>query len=155
MKLKNKLINLSAISAFCLTGLAGVATAEETFDQAEFDLDMKALPELADDLQNTISNKSASPRMQCYIDTAAYDLFSDNCAAFGFVHTTSAVFRIDSVPSNFTIMWSNSRCNSQSAWCVLPISLYQQIDLSATVLNHSNNTFSTVSSTAEYIGWWQ
>jgi hypothetical protein len=111
--------------------------------------DIKSVPELADTKQVFAS----SPSMKCLVDTPAWDMWgTGTCFSSGFARTTSAYFQIDNAPSNYTVYWSDSRCSSSSLTCVLPIRTYQRITLSATVLNHSNNTFSTTSAKAIYEG---
>lgn len=113
-----------------------------------------ALPELADELANSETQKSSGKiRIKCYVDTPAFDQFTyDNCASMGYAHTTTAVFNIENVPAGSTINWSNSNCSSNSTWCSMPISLYQTINLSATVLM-PNFTYVQTSATAQYFGW--
>lgn len=154
-KLKNKLISFGAIIAFCFTSLIGITTADQPMDQKEFDQALQALPELAEDLASSAQiGVGGSPRMKCFVDTPALDIFTfDSCFSVGAARTTTAVFRIDNMPANFTIIWSDSRCNSSSATCFLPIRQFRPLTLNATVLDNDNFTFSRTSATAEYEGF--
>ena len=93
--------------------------------------------------------------MECYVDTPAWDEFRKGwCFSVGVARTTSAVFRIQGGPSsNFHIYWSDSRCSATSKTCVVPIRQYQNITMTADVLNKNNNTFFTVSAKAHYEGF--
>ena len=122
---------------------------------AENDLDkqrlLAAIPEIAD---NSVQTKSVVPAMKCLVDTPAWDNWGyGHCFSVGWARSTTAYFTIDNVPSNFTIIWSNSSCNSQSRSCELTIFQYQSKTLSATVLDNSNNTFTTTTATAHYEGF--
>jgi len=151
MKMKKQWLTLGAVSAFCCAGLT--ANAEEAFDQEGFDLALKALPELAEDLKNPVNTRSAAPRMKCYVDTIAFDVFTYGyCFNVGNPRTTTAVFRVDNVPSGAQILWSNSNCTNNQSTCFVPISQYQSITVTATVLN-PNGTFNQTSATAEYEGF--
>lgn len=151
LKLRSQWTALGVVSLFCCTVLTGNVLADEPMSQQEFDQALQALPEVADDLVSLDSIRASTPRMKCFVDTFAFDLFSFGfCANNGTPRTTTAVFRIDSPPSNFTILWSDSRCDSSRDTCFLPIRHFQQINLSATVLNNANNTFSTTSASALY-----
>ncbi len=98
--------------------------------------------------------EASSPRMKCFVDTPAWDEYRyGGCFSAGWARTTSAVFKIDNVPSNFKIYWSNSACSSSSSTCTLPIRQYNNITLSADVLDLSNNTFSSTSAKAHYEGF--
>ncbi len=153
MNFKKELVSFAAVSAFCLTVLTGNLAAQQ-FDQEALDQAMPALPEVSDAQSKGSQNRSSNPRMKCFVDTPAFDLFTFSvCISSGTAFTTSAVFQIDSPPSNFTILWSDSRCNSNLTTCVLPIRQYQQVTLSATVLDNSNNTFTNTSATAFYEGF--
>jgi hypothetical protein len=113
--------------------------------------DIKSVPELGDSKQ--VSAASSASSMKCLVDTPAWDNWGvGRCFSAGFARTTSAYFQIDNAPSNYTVYWSDSRCSSSSLSCVLPIRTYQRITLNATVLNNSNNTFTTTSATAMYEG---
>jgi hypothetical protein len=101
------------------------------------------------------ATRSSSPSMSCYVDTPGVDVYTTGyCFDVGGARTTVAVFRVDNPPANRTIHWSNSRCtnNSANTICILPISNFSAIDVSATVLDHDTGTFKTVSATAEYEG---
>ncbi|WP_395377425.1 hypothetical protein [Marinicella sp. W31] len=151
MKIKKHLLTMGAVSAFCCAGLL-TANAEEAFDQEAFDLALKALPELAEDLKNPVATKAA-PRMKCYVDTPAFDLFTYGyCFSVGNARTTTAVFRVDNVPAGAQILWSNSNCTNNQSTCFVPIRQYQTISVTATVLN-PNGTFNQTSATAEYEGF--
>ncbi len=152
VNMKNNLLKLTAISALCMTGLFTNITAKELTEEQDYELTLKALPELADDIKNSSLNKSAAIRMKCYVDTAAYDLYTyDFCFSAALPRTTSAVFSIDNVPAGSTVIWSNSSCNS-SSFCIIPIRHYQPLSVNATVLK-PNGTYSTVSATAYYEGF--
>jgi len=112
--------------------------------------DINSIPELRDNI-NVQATGSLS--MSCFVDTPAYDnLTQGYCFSAGAARTTTAYFLINNAPSNYTVIWSDSRCNSASLSCILPIRQYQTINLSATVLNNSNNTFAKTSARAEYEG---
>jgi len=113
--------------------------------------DIKSVPELSEG--NQIVASSTNPTMKCLVDTPAWDSWGTSyCFSAGFARSATAYFQIDNMPSNFTVYWSDSRCGLTSSSCALSIVNYQQITLSATVLNHSTGTFSTTSSTAHYEG---
>ncbi len=134
----------TVLSAIALASVATMATAKEA------DI-TKNWPELNDDAATVSSLASTS--MKCFVDTPAYDQYrTGSCFAAGSSRTTTAVFKIDGVPSNFRIYWSDSRCSQTSSTCMLPISWYQTISLSADVLDLTNNTFSSTSATAHYEG---
>lgn len=150
----NKLASAFATfaAAIAITSAAGAAD-EQMMSSELIEKIAKNIPELVEDKGNN-TTRSGNARMKCFVDTPAFDQFTYNiCFSVGSAQTTSALFRIDNVPSNFTILWSDSRCNSSSRDCSLPISWYQTINLSATVLNNSNNTFTTTSTIASYEGF--
>ena len=151
MKTKKQWLTLGAVSAFCCAGFL-TANAEEAFDQEAFDLALKAMPELAEDSKNPVMTKAA-PRMKCYVDTPAFDVFTYNfCFSVGNARTTTAVFRVDNVTPGAQILWSDSNCTNNQSTCFVPISWYQSKTVTATVLN-PNGTFNQTSATAEYEGF--
>ncbi len=151
LNLKKTLLTAGISTAFCLAGYIGIASAEQPGSPEQFDQALLALPELAEDLQKPEQNRSGAASMKCFVDTPAFDQFTTGfCFSNWTTFTTTAVFRIDNEPSNFTIIWSDSRCSSSSDTCLLPIRHFQTITLNATVLNNDNNTFSTTSATARY-----
>ncbi|MBL4773596.1 MAG: hypothetical protein JKX98_08360 [Alcanivoracaceae bacterium] len=112
---------------------------------------LSAIPEIE---QPPEQIKSTNPAMKCLVDTPAFDRYRFGaCISVGWAHTTSAVFKIDFLPSNFTIIWSNSSCNQQSSTCSVSISQYSSITMSATVLDNTNGTFTSTSATAYYEGF--
>ncbi len=150
--MKNKLKTIAAISSLCVASAFSQAMAKELTEQEDFELALKALPEVADDLENGPMQKSTAIKMKCYVDTPAYDLYTYNyCASVGAARTTTAVFKVDNVPAGSTINWTNNNCSSNNSLCFVPIRQYQTITVSATVLK-PNGTYSTVSATAEYEG---
>ena len=150
MKMRKKWLTAGAVSAFCCFGFL-TANAEEAFDQEAFDLAVKALPELAEDLKKPVNTKAA-PRMKCYVDTPAFDVFTYGyCFNVGFARTTTAVFRVDNVAAGAQILWSDSNCTNNQSTCFVPIRQYQTKTVTATVLN-TNGTFTQTSATAEYEG---
>ncbi len=150
--MKIKLLKLTALSTLCITGIISTASAKELTAEQDFEYALKALPELADDLESNNANKSSATQMKCYVDTLAYDLFTYNyCFSAAWPRTTTAVFAIDNVPAGSTINWSNSNCNANNSVCFVPIRQYQSITVNATVLK-PNGTYSSVSATAEYEG---
>jgi len=111
--------------------------------------DIKAVPELSDN----VSVQAGSLSMRCLVDTPAWDLWGTGyCFSTGSARTATAYFQIDNAPSNYTVIWSDTRCSGTSLSCALPIRQYQTIKLDATVLNNSNNTFEQTSATAHYEG---
>lgn len=140
--------------AAAFMGMLTIAQAQESVKQETSAMALQALPELLDDSADSNQIRSGgSPRMKCFVDTPAFDNFTFGfCVSAHSAFSTSAVFRVDDLPADFTIIWSDSRCNQNSSTCILPIRQYQQVTLSATVLNHGNNTFSTTSATAIYEG---
>ncbi|MCO7224183.1 hypothetical protein [Pleionea sp. CnH1-48] len=138
--------SFSLVTAATLTLSIGLANANDD--------SFKNMPELVADDRNEATTLNASTSMKCYVDTAAFDHFSNGfCFAASWNRTTTAVFRIDGGPStNFRIYWSDSRCSQTSKTCMLPISWYQRINLSADILDLSNGTFSSASATAMYEG---
>ncbi len=147
---KNKLAFIAITAVFGFAGMANLAIAEQPLTPEEYEQAALALPELDEGIQKPGQTRAAAS-MKCFVDTPAFDLFTTGyCHSSGNPRTTTAVFRIDNEPANFTILWSDSRCSSSSDTCFLPIRHFQQITLSATVLNNANNTFSTTSATAHY-----
>ena len=61
--------------------------------------------------------------LACYVDTPAYDLFSNNfCGAIGFAPSV-AVFQVQNVNTNlYDIFWSEPSCTPNSTFCIVPIS---------------------------------
>lgn len=138
---------LLLIPFLSLTTLVSAEQKEDYDEQL-----MKAIPELAEELQNV--NKSGSSSMKCLVDTPAFDQFNTGfCFGASFANITTAVFMINNPPANYTILWSNSSCSSQSTYCSVPIRQYDSVNMSATVLNNANNTFTTTSATAYYEGF--
>ncbi len=130
--------------------LSALVSAEQKNDDSE--QLMRAIPELAQELQT--ANRSGAASMKCLVDTPAFDQFNTGfCFGASFANLATAVFVIDNAPSNFTILWSNSSCSAQSTYCSVPIRQYDSVNMSATVLNNANNTFTTTSATAYYEGF--
>lgn len=149
-----KFILFATAFALSLTIFSTASADNEVMSLETLERISQNIPELLDD-QSKGDIRSSGTRMKCYVDTPAYDNFTyGNCVSFGYPTTTTAVFRVDNVPSNFTIIWSDSRCNSSSRDCFLPISHFQTINLSATALDNSNNTFTTTSASASYHGYY-
>lgn len=97
---------------------------------------------------------SEGPVMDCFVDTRLDDDFSAfTCIGIedrpGRQYST-ARFRIRNFPSNFTILWSDDRCNSNNTQCVLPIRVYRPVRLDATVIDNNNGVSSSVSAIAFY-----
>jgi len=152
---KNKILTHVARSTIVILAFLGTsAIAKEDVDsQLQEERLLAAMPEFAQD-KDQILKSGSIPRMKCFVDTPAFDNYSYNaCFSVGGARTTTAVFKVDNVPSNFTILWSDSRCSSTSTFCLLPIRQYQSIVLNATVLNNANNTFSNTTATAWYEGF--
>ncbi len=146
-----KSIVTGAATLLLLGGLAQSVAAQELDSSQDLDLARQSLPELD---QASNQTRSSSPSMSCFVDTPAFDIFTTGwCDNSGTARTTTAVFRVDNPPSNFTILWSNGSCNSSSTTCFLPIRQYQTITLNATVLNNDNSTFTTTGATASYEGF--
>ncbi len=151
--MKNNIKTIIAVSSFVLSGIFTPVMAKELTAEEDFEMALKALPEVADDLANQGANRSSAIRMKCYVDTPAYDQYTYNfCASVGSARTTTAVFAIDNVPAGSTINWSNSNCSSSNSICFVPIRQYRPITVTASVLK-PNGTYTTVSATAEYEGW--
>lgn len=147
MTIRKSLIPFATSLIFCSLSFAA---DDQTMTLEQLNQVSQLVPELAED-KSTEQNRVSAPRMKCFVDTPAFDNFSFGfCASVASPFSTTAFFRIDNVPSNFTIIWSDSRCNSSSRDCLLPISIFQTINLSATVLNNSTGTFSTTSASALY-----
>lgn len=145
---------LTMASAFLLgtSVLASVSYANDGFSQKEYENLFKSDPEFTAPTADAV--RAGSSSMSCYVDTPAFDYFTTgSCFSAGFSRTTTAVFRIDNLPSNYSIDWHNSNCNDNNDTCFLSISHYQTITLSATVFNNSNSTFQNVSATAHYEGY--
>ncbi len=108
------------------------------------------------ELQGAEVYAAGSPaKMKCLVDTPAWDSWGyGNCFSVGFARTTTAFFQIDGGPSNnFIVYWSDSRCSQSSKSCSLPIMQYRSVNLSAHILDLSNNTFESTSATAMYEGF--
>jgi|GEM_PF-3806668 len=149
--MKNKL-KISSISIFCIAAVFNVASAAELTAEEDFKMALRAMPELADDLDKSTTNKSATVLMKCYVDTPAYDYFNNNiCFSSGFARTTTAVFKVDNAPAGSGIIWSNGNCTANNSTCFVPIRQYQSVNVSATVLK-PNGTYSIVNATAHYEG---
>lgn len=148
-----KFITLGIVTAFLTAGIIGTASAQQPAPE-EQELLLNAFPELINSDTKGDQVRSGSAFMECFVDTPAFDQFSSPfCLSNGTSFTTSAVFRIANPPSNFTILWSDNRCDSSSLTCILPIRQFQTITLDATVLNNSNSTFVNTSATARYEGF--
>ena len=149
LKFTFKPLTFSATALIAFAALTNLAVGQDVVSEAEFEqAAAAALPELSQPAEQI---RSSSASMSCFVDTPAFDQFTTGfCFSVGTAFMTTAVFRIDNPPSNFTILWSDSRCSSNSLTCFLPIRHFQTITLSATVLNNSNNTFVNTSATARY-----
>jgi len=155
--IKSKMTLLSYTAIFLAVSLIGSAVAQQPANKDELDKLVLALPELAEDGKDDPQTRSGSAAMKCFVDTPAFDLYTfGGCFSSGTAPITTAVFKIDGEPSNFTIIWSDSRCgtSSTSDLCLLPIRQYQSLTLNATVLNNDTGTFSTTSATAWYEGFY-
>ncbi|MGX5173171.1 hypothetical protein ACUR5C_03980 [Aliikangiella sp. IMCC44653] len=142
-KLIKSALLISAAASFSFSAMA----SEKGITEA----DIKAAPELQQ--ANEMQMSSAATGIKCLVDTPRWDRWgSPNCFSVGSARTTTAYFQITNPPANYTIYWSHEGCNSGSATCNLPIRTYQTLVLSATVLDHSNNTFTQVESRAHYEG---
>ncbi|MCF6300208.1 MAG: hypothetical protein L3J52_03680 [Proteobacteria bacterium] len=144
-------ITRSTIVILAFLGTSAMAK-EDVDSQLQEERLLAAMPEFAQDKDQTLKF-SSNPKMKCFVDTPAWDNYRYGfCLSIGWAFTTTALFKIDNVPSDFTILWSDSRCSSTRTSCTLPISQYQSIVLNATVLNNANNTFSNTTATASYEG---
>lgn len=151
---KLKALSIMTLSIALGMGSISPVSAEEKLSDQEYseflDQAAQSMPELNEKSDQQTRSGSG---MSCYVDTLAFDVFTSGyCFSAGNATTTSAVFRIDNPPSNYTILWSDSRCSSSNTLCILPIRRYQSYTISATILNNANNTFTTASATAEYEG---
>lgn len=153
----NKLLGSLVVAGLLTTGMAqanSLSSKEKTNSNAndEYSItkrDIAASPELAEESLM----RSSSTSMRCLVDTPRWDQWgSPYCMSVGFARNATAFFQIQNPPANYQIIWSDSRCNSGSVSCALPIRTYQQISLSATVLNTTNNTYVTVQASAQYEG---
>jgi len=142
-----KPITLAVSMAATLT-FGAVGAQVESAGENEIDL-AKAYPEL-----NEPAPMRSGTGIRCFVDTPALDPWqSPNCFNVGFARTTSALFNVFNLPSNFNVLWSDSRCNEGFTSCSLPISFFQQITVTATVLDLDNGTFVQLTSTASYEGF--
>lgn len=148
-----KKLLLTAQSIFVLGVSTVVAPVFAKDMPSQEDIIGMALPELADELENNAFDKSSGAiRIKCYVDTPAWDHFTyDSCGSVGTAHTTVAVFNLENVPPGSTVNWSHSSCGT-SSWCSFPISLYQSITVTATILK-PDYTYEVKSGTAHYFGW--
>ena len=151
----NKL--LSGVLAFGLVISGAVDASTLGKDKQDKELyqitekDIAASPELSDENLKRAASTSAS--MRCLVDTPAWDRWgSPRCWSVGAARTATAFFSIQNTPTNYEIIWSDSRCSSNSKSCALPIFNYQSITVSATVKNTANNTYVDVQATAHYEG---
>ena len=90
--------------------------------------------------------------MSCYVDTRGYDQFTpDYCfAVVGGARRATAVFRIDDLPNHYTIIWNQPNCAANQTICSTTIQAFHPYTASAYVLNLDENSFTTVSATAEF-----
>lgn len=146
LRRKSVVALIACVFALC-SGMVG-AEGDQTLDEPE--LLEAVVPELNDPSPQT---KSSATGMSCLVDTPSYDQWgSPTCISVGNSVYATAFFRIDNPPSNSTIFWSDSRCDSSATTCSVPIRMYTTITMDATVLDHSDNTFDQVSATAWYEG---
>lgn len=151
--MKNSLLKITTISAFCLAGGFSAANAQALTPQEDLEIALNALPEFADEIKNSAVNKSSVIKIKCYVDTPAYDTYSYNsCFNVGWARTTTAVFNLENVPSGSGVIWSNNSCTANSNYCFLPIRHYQSVSVTATILK-PDSTYSTVNATAYYEGY--
>lgn len=149
--LKRKSMVAATAFAFVLCG--GLVSAQNVTIPDEGALLEAYVPELKDSSPQTQATTASATSMSCLVDTINYDQWgSPQCLSTGTETFATAFFRIDNPPSNFTILWSDSRCDSSKTLCSVPIRMFTNITMDATVLDNSNNTFVQVSATAWYEG---
>jgi len=141
--------------AFSITVLMVFATnsgATDALNSESPEYLLKLFPEMYEPAAN--DEQFASGGMSCLVETIGFDIYEANgCFADSPRPSTLAFFRIDGAPSNFRVLWSDSRCNPNRTICSVPIFPLRPVTMSATVLNLSNNTFFTASATARYEGF--
>ncbi|MCA1777880.1 MAG: hypothetical protein LC637_00430 [Xanthomonadaceae bacterium] len=143
--------SLVMLGSLTLALAVHAATAQDASDLSDDEMFKRMLPELNE--KPNPAQRSGATGMSCFVDTPAFDLFtSPLCVSAGTTLTTTAVFRVDNPPADFTIIWSDSSCSSSSTVCVVPINIIGYLTVSATVLNNANYTFTKVSATARYEG---
>jgi len=91
--------------------------------------------------------------MDCIVDTINYDITGNPCFSSSTETFASAFFTVHNLPADYTIIWSDNRCSQTSPVCVLPIKMFRSLQVSATVLNNDAGTFTNVSATAWYEGF--
>ncbi|MEX2499631.1 MAG: hypothetical protein WD397_12245 [Wenzhouxiangellaceae bacterium] len=145
--------SMVAVTAFAFVLCGGLVSAQDISISDEDALLERFVPELKDSSSQTQFTTASATAMSCLVDTPSFDQWgSPQCFSIGSATFATAFFRIDNPPSNFTILWSDSRCDSSKTMCSVPIRMFHPITMDATVLNNSNNTFVQVSATAWYEG---
>lgn len=139
---------ISILAAALLMQIFTTASASDGPSDQEL---YNRLPEVssADKGSNT---RTGGAYMDCIVDTINYDITGNPCWSFGTETFASAFFTIHNLPSNYTIIWSDSRCSQSSFVCVIPIRMFRTLQVSAIVLNNDAGTFTNVSATATYEG---
>jgi len=102
------------------------------------------------------SGSSLATTMSCYVDTTAYDSYSEGgCFAAAWARTTTANFKITSSNGSINkVFWSGpgtSSCSQTSTQCNVQVSQYSSVTVTADVL-YTNNTWESTSATAYYEG---
>lgn len=119
---------------------------------------MKTITKLAIGLVALASSNTFAATMQCYVDTPAWDYYTNNsCFATGSATTTSANFKLTDLDGEVNkVFWSGdgaSACSSSSTQCSVPIrNRGRSIRLTADIL-YTNGTYQTASATAVYEGY--
>lgn len=140
---------ISILSAVLLIQLSTTASANDGPSDLEL---YNRLPEVNAEEKGS-NNRMGGTFMDCIVDTINYDITGNPCFSSGTETFASAFFTIHNLPSNYTIIWSDSRCSQTHFVCVLPIRMFRTLHVSATVLNNDNGTFTNVSADAYYEGF--
>jgi|GEM_PF-4628003 len=140
---------LISVSSVAVAAKKADIAIDVTNDYSITAADVAASPELN---ESTVFAKSSSVSMKCLVDTPKWDRWgSPRCFSGSTSFYATAYFSIDNLPSNYTVYWSDtSNCSSNAGSCSVRIRSGQTITMSATVLDHSNNTFSTTTAYASY-----
>ena len=100
------------------------------------------------------SAQASADKMECYVDTQAYDQYTGGrCFAMVFgARSATAVFRVVGNGSNIdSVQWSGaaSSCGTRGTSCSFQIRPFRPYTAEALIL-YSNGTWSKVSATASY-----
>jgi len=106
----------------------------------------------ANDNKGALVSANAAPTLACYVDTPAYDQFTQGDCA-GMIYngpaTTTAVFQVFGTEGgNYSYQWSN--CTSNNLQCARSIRAYRPLTVSVTVTNNQTGAQYFLTATAEY-----